>query len=175
MSWLQVLASPAGRIDRKTYNIAAIAPLVLAIVAVILVGFSAFGMKLESSITDPATGAITHHYRWGVVGPAGLSGWFMLAAGVIATAMSFWSSLALCAKRLHDRDKSAWSMSPWFLAAAIVLVPNMLFALPFGVRMTALVVAIAVVLWHTYELSFKHGTPGDNRFGPPAHAATAQA
>ncbi|MGI9323844.1 MAG: DUF805 domain-containing protein [Pseudomonadales bacterium] len=52
---------------------------------------------------------------------------------------------AVCSRRYHDLDKSAW----WLLLLAVpVLGP----------------------LWAFIELSFRKGRPGDNRFGPdPRH------
>ena len=51
-----------------------------------------------------------------------------------------WPSLAICAKRWHDRDKSAW----WLLIGFIPLVG------PF---------------WVLIECGFLKGTHGSNRFG----------
>ncbi len=53
-----------------------------------------------------------------------------------------WPSLAIQAKRWHDRDKSAW----WILVNFIPVIG------PF---------------WALVENGFLPGTPGDNRFGPP--------
>jgi uncharacterized membrane protein YhaH (DUF805 family) len=53
-----------------------------------------------------------------------------------------WPTLALSAKRWHDRDKSAW----WLL---ISLVP------------------VVGLLWAVIENGLLPGTPGNNRFGAP--------
>jgi uncharacterized membrane protein YhaH (DUF805 family) len=53
----------------------------------------------------------------------------------------FWPSLAVQAKRWHDRNKSAW----WIL---INFIP------------------IAGPIWALIENGFLPGTPGPNRFGP---------
>ena len=50
-------------------------------------------------------------------------------------------SLAVAAKRFHDRDKSGW----WIL---ILFIP------------------IIGFIWYLVELGFLPGTPGPNRFGP---------
>jgi uncharacterized membrane protein YhaH (DUF805 family) len=62
-----------------------------------------------------------------------LSGLFMIA--------SIWFSLALYAKRWHDRDKSGW----WSLIAFIPIVG---------------------AIWIIVELGCLQGTEGPNRFGP---------
>ncbi|NOZ69143.1 MAG: DUF805 domain-containing protein [Deferribacteres bacterium] len=53
-----------------------------------------------------------------------------------------WPSLAVQAKRWHDRNKSAW----WILINFIPLIGP---------------------LWALIENGFLPGTPGPNRFGPP--------
>ncbi len=53
-----------------------------------------------------------------------------------------WPSLAIQAKRWHDRNKTAW----WILVNFIPIIGP---------------------LWALVENGFLPGTPGDNRFGPP--------
>ena len=71
-----------------------------------------------------------------------------LALGDIGTVFFYpfglclsWALLVLSAKRLHDRNKSAW----WLL---IGLVPCI------------------GIIWIFVELGFRRGTYGRNRFGP---------
>ncbi len=52
-----------------------------------------------------------------------------------------WPSLAIQAKRWHDRNKSAW----WILISLIPVIGP---------------------VWALIENGFLPGTPGDNRFGP---------
>jgi uncharacterized membrane protein YhaH (DUF805 family) len=63
-----------------------------------------------------------------------------LIQAVIALAILY-PSLAVAAKRFHDRDKSGW----WIL---ILFIP------------------IIGFIWYLVELGFLPGTPGPNRFGP---------
>jgi|SRR5687768_3399010 uncharacterized membrane protein YhaH (DUF805 family) len=79
--------------------------------------------------------------------PAAASGGMSMAM-LVASLLFLWPALAIQAKRWHDVDKSAW----WIL---INLVPAIggLIALVFN--------------------GFIAGTPGANRFGPPAAARTA--
>ena len=60
---------------------------------------------------------------------------------IIAALVSIYLSLALYAKRWHDRDKSGW----WTL---IVLVP------------------IVGQIWFLVELGILQGSTGSNRYGP---------
>jgi uncharacterized membrane protein YhaH (DUF805 family) len=59
---------------------------------------------------------------------------------IVALAILY-PSVAIAAKRFHDRDKSGW----WIL---IVLIP------------------FIGLIWYIVELGFLPGTPGPNRFGP---------
>jgi len=59
---------------------------------------------------------------------------------IIFSLLTIWPSLAIQAKRWHDRDKSAW----WIL---ITLIP------------------VIGPIWALVENGFLVGTDGDNRFG----------
>ncbi|WP_436642307.1 DUF805 domain-containing protein [Microbaculum sp. FT89] len=59
----------------------------------------------------------------------------------IVSLVLLYPSLAVGAKRWHDRDKSAW----WLL---IVLIP------------------VVGALWYLIECGFLRGTEGENRYGP---------
>lgn len=62
-----------------------------------------------------------------------------LIAGWLLIPVNVWVSVAIAAKRLHDRDRSAWFM-------LIAFVP-------------------IVGIWFLVEVLFLKGTEGDNRFG----------
>lgn len=59
---------------------------------------------------------------------------------IVAIVFSFWTSLALCIKRWHDRDKSGF----WMFIGAIPLIGG---------------------IWSVIELGFLEGTQGDNSYG----------
>ncbi|MDH3645098.1 MAG: DUF805 domain-containing protein, partial [Gammaproteobacteria bacterium] len=59
----------------------------------------------------------------------------------IPAALLCWSLFCLCAKRYHDREKSA----SWLL---VLLLP------------------VVGVVWVCAELGFRRGMTGDNRYGP---------
>lgn len=95
---------------------------------------------------------------FGVLGGASVMSMFngadpAAAAGGMSTAMTvaallfLWPALAIQAKRWHDVDKSAW----WILINLVPVVGGLI-ALVFN--------------------GFIAGTPGANRFGAPAAAAT---
>jgi len=75
-----------------------------------------------------------------------------------------WVGLAIGAKRLHDRDKSAW----WLLV--FYVLPGILSSL--GNQMDDLgflilhVVSFAITVWAFVELGCLRGTLGPNQYGP---------
>jgi uncharacterized membrane protein YhaH (DUF805 family) len=99
-----------------------------------------------------------------LLGIVGASLWFFVLLFVVV------SFLAVSAKRLHDRDWSAW----WLIV--FVVLPNVLSSLSQMVRtdlnesatVLALIldcVAIGVFSWAFIELACLRGTSGPNRFG----------
>ncbi len=111
MDWQWIFFSFEGRINRK--------PFWLCVVVFIII----------NAVANRADAAIfLHHMGNGPI--SGLVGLLLI-----------WPTLAVAAKRWHDRDKSAW----WIL---INLVP------------------VIGWLWSLIETGFLPGTPGENRFGP---------
>jgi uncharacterized membrane protein YhaH (DUF805 family) len=75
----------------------------------------------------------------------------------------FWSMLALSAKRLHDRNKSA----RWLLA--FYLLPGILKSLAEdagGIGIALELAGTALSLWALVEFGFLRGTAGPNHYGP---------
>jgi uncharacterized membrane protein YhaH (DUF805 family) len=74
-----------------------------------------------------------------------------------------WIAFALGAKRLHDRDKSAW----WLLV--FYVLPSSLSNLAdsaSGIGILLLLAGAALSIWALVELGCLRGTVGPNRFGP---------
>jgi uncharacterized membrane protein YhaH (DUF805 family) len=105
---------------------------------------------------------------------AGESGAFQLLSIIVNIGL-FIGGLALGAKRLHDRDKSAW----WLLL--FYLLPSALFAAGamtffYGIGeeaaggviggVIAYVLGLVVLVWAIVEIGCLRGTLGPNRFGP---------
>jgi uncharacterized membrane protein YhaH (DUF805 family) len=86
-----------------------------------------------------------------------------------------WTGLAIGAKRLHDRGKSAW----WLLV--FYVLPSVLGGIADhlgGAGFIFHIAAAAVGIWGLVELGFLRGTVGPNQYGPdplqqPAGAAAA--
>jgi uncharacterized membrane protein YhaH (DUF805 family) len=113
-----------GRINRRSFWLGVIVLVVINIVA---------------SILD----LILHTPRIGVTETSNGEGVIALVVGLIL----IYPSIALSAKRWHDRNKSAW----WIL---INLIPFIGW------------------IWSLVETGFLAGTPGPNRFGPDPLAAS---
>ncbi len=125
MSFTQFLFSFEGRINRSAYWLKFNLPvlviyIVLAVISAMMApAMDAYGNPVEV----PGAGFMAMQ---AIVGIFGL--------------VMLWPSLAVAAKRWHDRDKSGW----WTL---IVLVP------------------IIGSLWMLIECGFLKGSDGPNRFG----------
>ena len=84
-----------------------------------------------------------------------------------------WTTLAVSAKRLHDRGRSAWWLL-FFYGVPTAVIIAMKTLLPLGPHSPAaflplisgIVVFQATVAWLWVETLFLPGTRGANRFGP---------
>ncbi len=126
-----LLFSFQGRINRAKWWLTSIA---VGVAEMVLFGII---VALFSGGTDPSTGMPTFN-------PIGS----ILCIVVLVAVM--WISLALSAKRWHDRNKSAW----WIL---IVFVP------------------VVGGLWYLIECGFLPGTAGSNQYGPDPLASSTRA
>ncbi|MDQ4062232.1 MAG: DUF805 domain-containing protein [Pseudomonadota bacterium] len=111
MDWNHLLTSFEGRINRQPFWMATLVLVVINIIASVVIT-ALFG---DSTLAQ-------------------------LLQLLVALALLY-PSLAVAAKRWHDRDKSGW----WNL---IVLIP------------------LVGPLWYVIECGFLRGTDGPNRFGP---------
>jgi uncharacterized membrane protein YhaH (DUF805 family) len=124
MDWNYLFTSFDGRISRQPFWIGTLVLWVASIVITLIVA-AIFGQGVFGSLIQ-----------------------FVIALAIL------YPSLAVAAKRFHDRNKSGW----WVL---IVFIP------------------IIGIIWYLVELGCLPGTPGPNRFGPdplgtPAYPGRAQ-
>ena len=149
MSMSQLLFSFQGRLNRKPYWLTNIAISVLVFVCALLAVALGIGFGLGDS-TLPAV---------------------FVAAAVIGILL-FWISLALGAKRLHDRNKSAW----WLVL--FYVVPGLLGAAASELGTPGLVlhlISFAITVWAFVELGCLRGTVGPNAYGPDPLEPVGQA
>jgi uncharacterized membrane protein YhaH (DUF805 family) len=138
MSMSQLLISFRGRLNRKPYWMAAIG--VTVVVAVVLLIFWALSGEHELA--------------------AFIAVWALFAILYIPLV---WVGLAISAKRLHDRDKSAWWLLlfyavPLVLSAASSRIGDSGFILDLA--------GLAIIIWAFVELGCLRGTIEPNRYGP---------
>ena len=143
-----LLFSFQGRLNRKRYWLTSITILVI----ILLILFSALFLIRE------------HQFAL-----AGLE--FVLLA--ILYLPLVWVGLALGAKRLHDRDKSAW----WLLL--FYFVPGILGTtadrIGGGTGIILHIAGFAITVWAFVELGCLRGTVGPNQYGPDPLAPSMQA
>ena len=74
-----------------------------------------------------------------------------------------WVGLAVGAKRLHDRDKSAWWLLVFYVLPGVLQgIAEHTGALSFIFYL----VAAGISIWGIVELGFLRGTDGSNQYGP---------
>jgi uncharacterized membrane protein YhaH (DUF805 family) len=95
-----------------------------------------------------------------------------LWVNLVVIAFFFWPSLAMCIKRLHDRDLPGWWAALLHVLLFIFYVDQAatrpLMRDNATVLMSLLPVAMLFLVgsWLVVELAFLNGTAGANRFGP---------
>jgi uncharacterized membrane protein YhaH (DUF805 family) len=147
MPLAQLLFSFRGRINRAPYWLATIGVvLVYSVVVVALVA----GM-------------------WGVGRAEGGGIGLLVLLGVIfgvVVILLLWNMLALAAKRLHDLNKSAWWIVPYYVLPSILQLPASLSTVLPATNLLLDLISVAISAWVLVELGFLPGTVGPNRFGP---------
>jgi uncharacterized membrane protein YhaH (DUF805 family) len=139
MSMTQLLFSFQGRLNRKPYWMTVIATMVIIIVLLL------FALILIRE----------HRFEFARL---------TLALLVILYIPLIWIGLAIGAKRLHDRDKSAWWLLVFYAAPGILSTAgNRLEDVGFIILH---VISFAISVWAFVELGCLRGTPGPNRYGP---------
>jgi len=173
---MSYLFSFSGRINRaKIWLFIPIAIVWwLAIVAI-----AAFGLHwshyVEAMRAFKAT--VPHAFHPPFPHPDAISGpgWGVVAAIVVLALAYVWAKLAIFVKRLHDRNKSAWWLIPYWLLplalhAYVRVSEHSMFLRHYAAmgmpQKIAFGVALLIGLWVFVELYFFRGTKGENRFGP---------
>jgi uncharacterized membrane protein YhaH (DUF805 family) len=90
-------------------------------------------------------------------------------AAFITITFGFRFSVHTGAKRLHDRDKSAWWLLPFYVAPAVLIGFGLDLSMnPFeaSVETASVFGAFALAIWAFVELGCLRGTAGTNRYGP---------
>jgi uncharacterized membrane protein YhaH (DUF805 family) len=142
MSMSQLLFSFSGRLNRKPYWLTTLC-IVLVMVVVIILIVALGGAGLMS----------------GDFSGLGL----MLLLIVLAYIPILWIGLAISAKRLHDRNKSAWWLVLFYLVPAILQGVGEQLGTA-GIILT--LAGLGISIWALVEIGFLRGTVGPNQYGP---------
>lgn len=108
-------------------------------------------------------------YGIGIEVDAGLG---YVTLSLIAYFILFISSLAIAAKRVHDRDKSAWWLLLFYVVpvvlAGIGLIVTVEIRDPTNVtiEVVCFLIALLIAVWTFVEVGCLPGTVGTNRYGP---------
>jgi len=141
MSLIHLLFLFQGRLNRQPYWLIGIAiAVVITLVAIFVVASAVLEHEIE-----------------------GLAFAILVIFGILCIPL-IWIGFAIGAKRLHDRDKSAW----WLLV--FYVLPSILSQISYHLGlMGGLVFSLAsfgIAVWGLIELGFLRGTRGPNRYGP---------
>lgn len=182
MEWTWYLFGFDGRINRAKYWLAGLVVLCLMMAFMGLV-YSALTIDFVAQAigTPHGKGEVSFNVdlddiflmldpeAWRALSFAKLPMALVKAAGM---GLFLWIFVATSIKRLHDRDKSAWWMVPFFL------IPNLYnhFSdrLPdSGFMLIPSLIMFILVMWGFVELYFLRGSRKTNRFGPNPLAPVA--
>jgi uncharacterized membrane protein YhaH (DUF805 family) len=148
MGLFGLLFSISGRIPRSKYWLAHIGIFVGAIVCALMWAPALYAQAKAAQAAGQSAEA---------------SALTLPSFGVVIMVLVFsYMSFCVSAKRLHDRDKSAWWILGFQIPATLLLLgPNIL---PSPVIVILSIAAIIGWLWSLIELGFLRGTDGNNRF-----------
>jgi uncharacterized membrane protein YhaH (DUF805 family) len=142
MSMSQLLFSFSGRLNRKPYWLTTLC-IVLVMLVVVILAFALGGAGLMSGDFS------------------GLG--ILLLIIVLAYIPILWIGLAISAKRLHDRNKSAWWLVLFYLVPAILQGVGEQLGTA-GIILT--LAGFGISIWALVEIGFLRGTVGPNQYGP---------
>jgi uncharacterized membrane protein YhaH (DUF805 family) len=174
MDYAWFLFSFAGRINRARYWLAALVIVcwMIFLAMLVLAVAKIFGNARPASfgydvgdifrIVDPAAlrSAIGSLHRFDLAW-ANLVPLFFYAIG---TPLFLWCYVATSIKRLHDRDKGAWWMVPFFVAPGLYDQFGDRLGDSYPAALLGLIASV-LVLWGFVEMACLKGSGGANRFG----------
>lgn len=165
MDWRNYLFSFHGRVNRAKMWLFYIVVWVLEL-AVFLSLLLVYALLLATGAVDRNSAPEGHSPAIGIAA--------CIVIGVLILAV-YYMYIAITAKRLHDRNKSAWwTMLFLVVPAALIFVPELVASVK-GIsdpNAPAMLVAalfalggVALYIWGFIELYCLRGTAGENRFG----------
>jgi uncharacterized membrane protein YhaH (DUF805 family) len=156
MSWGHYLFGFGGRLNRRPYWLSI--PVAFGFLAAAVVIALPYVIIEHPDASDPAK----------KLSPFGIA---TIACECLLVLAYVVFAFALMVKRLHDRNRSAWWIVPFFLVPELLELiadPNSHppIAMPTALRLSLISIAVGLSLWAFVDLGFLRGTVGDNRYGP---------
>jgi uncharacterized membrane protein YhaH (DUF805 family) len=166
MTFMQVLFSFTGRINRGKYWLAA---LIYFVVFLVAIGFVL--AMIGRNVPDFTSESLGDNLGT-LIGALGVG---ILIFAIVLIPM-FVSSLAVGVKRLHDRNKSGWWIVLFYFGGAILDAIGSGSGNEVASYITSSA-ALVIGVWGFIELGCLRGTVGPNQYGPdplaPAQGAVA--
>lgn len=175
---MSYLFSFKGRINRAKIwlflLITIVAYIVIGVIAGVGLDWSEFAKSFIAQAKELTPGEQLDFSKLACPKMIGPQSYVALAAmGVLFLALLY-AGLAIFVKRLHDRNKSAWWLIPYWLVPvglqAFAKVDAHSFFATFATMSLldriAYGLALLISLWVFIELYFFRGTRGENRYGP---------
>jgi len=166
--WMPLMFRFGGRVPRVQFWVGLTSALGIALVFFFFIGLiqsiTVFPL-LEGGNLDHMTEAQLEKLfaNPAVSMPIGLS----IALAIAALVLFTYNMLAICIKRLHDRQRSPlWLLLPLGLPVLVSLVPEIPSAFTY--------IGLLPALWLFVELAVLSGTVGDNKYGPDPLAPSNQ-
>ncbi len=164
-----IVFNPDGRMNRKTWWLMFVSLLVLFVI-----WGAAYGAVLYSATSSLPQSADS---AW-LASPEGHRA-FMRAAlpGIVPMTLLLylllWPALAAGTKRLHDRGRSGWTLTAYYVPFALFAIAGSMHqdeVAPVGPALWLMIAAgviwAGLTLWLFVELGFLRGQPGENAYGP---------
>jgi len=154
MTFLQKLFSFDGRMGRQDFWMTTLMIWAVNVVLFVVLLTAGWGtiiaLATQAETLDRQDGAAALRLIAPLIPLLGV--WFLLQLALI------WPQLAICAKRLHDRDQSALWLLMYVGAYVLNFIPII------GILLT-LPVGFGLRIWWLVNLGCLEGTPGPNQYG----------
>jgi uncharacterized membrane protein YhaH (DUF805 family) len=164
MHWVWYLFSFKGRINRAKFWLAGLIivcwMMVLAVLAIATGLVGGKGVTFGFNVEDVFRAFDPDSYK-----SLSWSGLPALLIKAVGTALFGWVYLAVSIKRLHDRDKSAWWMVPYFAVPGLMSQFSDRLPDESYLMMIAGLIVFVLYVWGFIELGFLSGTRYPNRYG----------
>ena len=151
MTWMQKFFSFEGRIGRQDFWICSLALWAIGVVSTIILIATSFGSLLAIGAANENTKSISDAAAIAALSAMALP---IMMFCLIQLAM-IWPSMAVNAKRFHDRGQSALFNLIFVGSWVLNFIP-----------LIGLLISLGAFIWWLVNLGIIEGDPGPNAYGP---------